>query len=115
MPSSFAERASMSRVLNRSIATVVALFALIAGGVVVLASHASGATTPPWEVGSAKDPDEVGTLALYDSSGHQITSGSVMDSPIAAYIVGSTADSAHPKATAFMYTPKNGTAAGAWP
>jgi hypothetical protein len=87
---------------------------LFAGSAGMLASHAAADTAPPWEVGAAKDVNEVGTLALYNSSGTQVTGGSVTDAPIAAYIVGSQAD-AHPKATAYMYTPKSGTAAGAWP
>jgi hypothetical protein len=88
---------------------------LLAGSAGMLASHAAAASTPPWESGSAKDANEVGTLVLYNSSGAQVTSGSVTSTPIAAYIVGSHADASHQKATAYMYTPKNGTAPGAWP
>ena len=50
------------------------------GGV---AAHA--ATTPPYE----PDPQSVGTISFFNSSGVQITSGSIDDAPIAAYAVGS--------------------------
>jgi hypothetical protein len=104
----------MTRVISRSIAAVGAATLLFSGGATLIASHASASTTPPWEVGATKDVNEVGTLALYTSGGVQVTSGSVTDTPIAAYLVGSKSDTAHPKATAFMYTPHNGTPAGAW-
>jgi hypothetical protein len=105
----------MTRAVTRSIAAVGAATLLFSGGAALVASTASGSTPPPWEVGATKDVNEVGTLALYNSSGTQVTTGSVMDSPTVAYIVGSKADTAHPKATAYMYTPHNGLAPSAWP
>jgi hypothetical protein len=105
----------MTRAASRLVAAMGAAILLFSGGATMMASHAGAATAPPWEVGAAKDTNEVGTVALYNSSGTQVTTGSVMGSPIAAYMVGSKADTAHPKATAYMYTPKFGTAAGAWP
>jgi Bacterial Ig-like domain (group 3) len=105
----------MTRAATRSIAAMGATVLLLSGAATMLASTASAAsTTPPWEVGTAKDPNEVGTLALYNSSGKQVTSGSVLASPIAAYAVGSKADTTHPKATLFMYLPKSGVSASAW-
>jgi hypothetical protein len=60
---------------------VTAAGLLLAGGA---AAHAA-APTPPWE----PDPNGVGTLSFYDSSGALVTSGGLDDSPIAAYAVGS--------------------------
>jgi len=105
----------MTRAVTRSIAALGAATLVFSGAASMIASHASADTTPPWEIGSAKDINEVGTLALYTSTGTQVTSGSVLDSPIAAYMVGSTKDTAHPKATAYLYTPKFSSPAGAWP
>jgi hypothetical protein len=104
----------MTRAVSRSIAAVGAATLLFSGGAAVLASHAGAAAKPKWEVSSAKDPNEVGTLALYNSHGKQVTSGSVTASPIAAYIVGSKSDTKDAKATAYLAEPKKGTPAGAW-
>ena len=45
------------------------------------------AAAPPYE----PDPNAVGALSFYNASGVQITSGSINDRPIAAYVVGSDA------------------------
>jgi hypothetical protein len=104
----------MTLVVRRSIASVGAATLLLSGAAVLAASHASASTTPPWETGSAKDVNEVGTLALFTSNGTQITSGSITGSPIAAYVVGSHADAAHTKATLYAYTPRSGVSPSGW-
>jgi hypothetical protein len=48
-----------------------------------VAAHAT--TTPSWE----PDGNSVGTINFYDSSGNQVTTGSIADSPISLYAVGS--------------------------
>jgi Bacterial Ig-like domain (group 3) len=71
--------------LSSAVAGVSTLVA--SAGIVLLggvAAHA--ATTPPYE----PDPQSVGTISLFNSSGIQITSGSIDDAPIAAYAVGSS-------------------------
>jgi hypothetical protein len=104
----------MTLAVRRSIASVGAATLLLSGAAALSASHASAATTPPWESGSAKDVNEVGTLALFNSAGTQITSGSTTTAPIAAFVVGSAADGSHTKATLYAYTPKTGVPASAW-
>ena len=104
----------MTLAVRRSIASVGAATLLFSGGAVLLAAHAGAATTPPWESSSSQDANEVGTLALYNSSGTQVTSGSITASPIAAYVVGSTADASDTKATLYAYTPKFGVDASGW-
>jgi hypothetical protein len=91
----------MNRLL-RSLGITVAL-TLVAGFLVAaLPSAAFAAYTPPW----GSDPGSVGVLSLYNASGQQIISGSVSDSPIAAYVQGSnTVRSGDTKATLFAYTP----------
>jgi Bacterial Ig-like domain (group 3) len=64
--------------------------AALAAGFVVLATAlspvaANATTQPPWE----PDTNAVGTITFFDSSGTQITSGSITDAPLAAYAVGS--------------------------
>ncbi|HEV7205459.1 MAG TPA: Ig-like domain repeat protein [Jatrophihabitans sp.] len=61
-----------------TIATSAAMLTLGAGA-------ANAATTPPWE----PDASSVGTLSFYDASGNQITSGSTLAAPFAAYVAGS--------------------------
>ena len=100
---------------GRPTALVMVLLALvtITAGVVTRAGSAS-ATAPvtPWEPDSV---NEAGTLSFYDAAGHVITSGSINDDPIAAYVKGSaeirTGDT---KATLYAFTPVNGVAVGAW-
>jgi Bacterial Ig-like domain (group 3) len=104
----------MTLAVRRSIASVGAATLLLSGAAALAASHASAATTPPWESGTAKDVNEVGTLALFTSTGTQITSGSTTTAPIAAFVVGSKADASHTKATLFAYTPKSGVSASKW-
>lgn len=61
-------------------ATAALAGVLLAGG-----NPASAATAPPWE----PDPQSVGTITFYDSSGSVITSGPTDTAPFAAYAVGS--------------------------
>src|ERR1700722_3416373 len=63
----------------------------IAAGVVGFATvltlpAAHAATSPIWE----PDPNAVGTINFYNSSGHQIIGGLISDLPFSAYAVGST-------------------------
>lgn len=62
--------------------------AAVASGVVVGVADVHADTQPPWQSGTAKSPDAVGTITLYNSSGVPVTSGDIGD-PIAAYAVGS--------------------------
>jgi hypothetical protein len=104
----------MTLAVRRSIASVGAATLLLSGAAALAASHASAGTTPPWEIGAAKDGNEVGTLVLLNSAGTQVTSGSINAAPTAAFVVGSAADASHTKATLFAYTPKVGVSASGW-
>ncbi len=73
------------------------------------AAVAGASTTPPWE----PDTAAVGGLTFFDSSGNQITGGS-LDAPFAAYVQGATIRSGDTKATLFAYTPVSSKAPGAW-
>jgi hypothetical protein len=75
-------------------------------------SAASKATTPPpWE----PDPNSVGGLIFYNSSGTVITGGSINASPVAAYVLGtSTIRAGDTKATLFGYLPVKGEPTGDW-
>ena len=75
------------------------------------AEHAT-ATAPSFE----PDPGSVGALSFYNASGVQITSGSVNDSPQAAYYAGSGGGIAagDNKANIVYYTPQDGVATGSW-
>ncbi|MGN6607220.1 MAG: hypothetical protein ACTHMS_09465, partial [Jatrophihabitans sp.] len=70
---------------RRSAATVALAGVGIATGFVLTAGSASAATPVPYE----PDANSYGTISFYDASGNQITSGTITDSPIAAYAVGS--------------------------
>jgi hypothetical protein len=67
---------------------VAAAAVIVVGTGIALSTGASAfatGTTPPYE----PDPQSVGTVTFYDSSGNAITSGSINDTPMAAYAVGS--------------------------
>ncbi len=87
-----------------------ALGSLAAAGLAGAALLVTGAavhagTIPPWE----PDRNSVGGLLFFDSSGNQITGGSINDDPIAAYVQGtSTIRSGDTKATLYGYLPKSG-------
>jgi len=100
--------------------TTVALGALlvIAGSVGAGASSALATTPtpPPWQVPTQTDPNEVGTLSLYDSLGNVVTSGNIADLPVSAFQLGSGAGRpGDTKATLFAATPAFGLPPGAWP
>jgi hypothetical protein len=87
--------------------TVVASTVFFFGG-----GKAFATTTPPWEPDAA---NEVGTIALYDSSGTQISGGSTQDSPISSYAVASAAGrTGDTKATLFLCTPQVGVNPANW-
>jgi hypothetical protein len=113
----------MNCILRRSLrvtATAAVGFMLVSStalaiGVIVApasSSAASNATTPPpWE----PDPNSVGGLIFYNSAGTAITSGSVNSSPVAAYVLGTSAIRAgDTKATLFGYLPVKGLVPGDW-
>ena len=72
------------RISLRSTAARAGVLAL-AGGIVAFPAGVAQAVTPGW----TPDPNAVGGLYFYDSSGHQITGGSINDSPLASYYVAS--------------------------
>jgi hypothetical protein len=94
----------------RSIAGGVAALIVAGGLAVIAAGPASAATAPPWQ----PESNAVGTLTLFDASGNPITSGNITDSPIAAWVQGSTADTSQTKATLYGATPVLGTNPGLW-
>jgi hypothetical protein len=96
----------------KSAVTVAALVAA-AGGAVLLTAGAAQAATPPW-VGT--DSNEIGGLEFFNSAGVQITGGNLSDSPLAAYIVGTSAtrSTGDVKATLYGYLPNPSAAPGAW-
>jgi hypothetical protein len=92
----------VNKPLRRSAVALLGSVA-IAAGALSLAGSATAATTPPW-VG--QDPNAVGGLAFFNASGAQITGGKLTDSPLAAYVVGTTALRAGDKvATLYGYLP----------
>jgi hypothetical protein len=102
----------MKKSFRRSLA-VLAVTAAASGSLVVgLAGTASAAGNPPWEPVGGPD---VGSLSFYNSTGQQITGGNLTDSPIAAYVQGSTAlHSGDTTATLFGILPVNGVPVGQW-
>lgn len=98
----------LSRLLAATVVTVVAAGSLSA----VFAGSAFASGNPPWE--PLTNPPEAGGLLFFNSSGTQITSGTV-NQPLAAYVVGTgtlrTGDSV---ATLEAYTPVDGIPAGEW-
>jgi hypothetical protein len=86
--------------------------AVVACGVLLTVPGVANATTaPPWE----PDSNSVGGLLFFNSSGQQITGGSVNDSPLAAYVEGTnTVRAGDTKATLFGYLPVNGQVPGQW-
>jgi hypothetical protein len=94
------------------------LKALAAGAgataVVAAASGAAVAAAPPWQ-SPATDPNNVGTVAFFDASGNQITSGSTLTSLGSfAETSGLAALSGNHKALLYAYTPNPSLAPGAW-
>jgi len=95
--------------LRRALASASVL--AIAGGVLAAtASIANAATTPPWE----PDPNAVGSLTLYNSSGQVVTGGSDL-THLFDYAEASTADGAAGiKATLYFGAPTPGENPGLW-
>jgi len=92
--------------------TLLALLWAIAGiATFGWAGPASAAGTPPWE----PDPSSVGGLLFFNAAGQQITGGNLTDSPIAAYVEGTTTvRSGDTVATLYGYLPINGQQPSAW-
>jgi Big-like domain-containing protein len=85
----------------------VAAGSLIAG----FAGSASAAGAPPWEPNASS----VGGLTFFNAAGQQITGGNLTDSPIAAYVEGtSTIRAGDTKATLYGYLPVDGETPGQW-
>jgi hypothetical protein len=110
---------TLRRTLNATATAAVAAMlvgstALAIGMLVAPASSAAASNTttpPPWE----PDPNSVGALIFYNSSGTVITGGSVNASPVAAYVLGtSTIRAGDTKATLFGYLPVKGQVPGEW-
>ena len=96
--------------------TLFASLLLLGGSVLSsvswLGSAPAGASSaPPWE----PDPDSVGGLVFYNSSGQVVTGGNITDSPIAAYVQGSsTVRTGDTVATLYGYLPVNGQPTSEW-
>ncbi len=90
----------------------VGVLALVSGIFTVgLAGTASAAGNPPWE----PDPSSVGGLAFFNAAGQQVTGGNLTDSPIAAYVEGSsTVRSGDTVATLYGYLPVKGQLPTQW-
>ena len=97
--------------------TLLVLALLAAGGTAFAglaaldATPAGAVTVPPWE----PDPGSVGGLTFYNSSGAVITGGNLIDSPVAAYVEGtSTVRTGDSVATLYGYLPVNGQTTSEW-
>ena len=108
----------MKSFLRRSVSASLAVI-MSAGtiGVVVVTSNvlsatsSAAATAPPWE----PDASSVGGLVFYDASGNIITGGNVTDSPIAAYVAGTTViRGGDTKATLSGFLPVKNVSPGSW-
>jgi hypothetical protein len=105
---------------GRRCAAALAAGALLAGGGLLTAAPALATTTGNGgvTVGWQPDANDLGSLTFYDAAGHQITSGSLNDSPMAAYYVSNanaTNFGANPTSGSLAFTtPVNGTNSGAW-
>jgi hypothetical protein len=96
---------------HRRLAAAVGALAVSGGAVLAFAGTASADTTPGWET----DPNAIGTITFYTSSGTVITGGSLTDSPVAAYAVASHAGRpGDTKASLYAYTPQEGVNPAAW-
>jgi Bacterial Ig-like domain (group 3) len=95
--------------LRRAIASASVL--AVAGGVLAASALvAYAATTPPWE----PDPNALGSLTLYNSSGQVVTGGSNL-AHLFDYAEASTPDAANgTKATLYFAQPTPGEATGIW-
>jgi hypothetical protein len=83
----------------------------IVSGMLIGGMASASAAAPSFE----PDPSASGTVALYNAAGVQITSGSVNDSPLAAYYVASGTGFAGDTAANIAYaTPQDGVPTGSW-
>jgi Bacterial Ig-like domain (group 3) len=96
----------------RSTAARAGVLAL-AGGIVAFTAGIAQAVTPGW----VPDPNAAGGLYFYNAAGHQITSGTINDSPLAAYYVasGGGINSGNNKAFQAFSTPVQGSNSATWP
>jgi hypothetical protein len=109
---------ALLRTLTATAAAVLGTMLVASTALAVGASAASGAspatspaTAPPWE----PDPDSVGALIFYNSSGQVVTGGSTTESPVAAYVEGTkTLRSGDTKVSLFGYLPVKGQTTGEW-
>jgi hypothetical protein len=97
---------------RRLVSTLLAT--TLAAGAGWIAAAPALAAAPPWQ-SPATDPHNVGTLAFYDASGNQITTGSDLTS-LGKYAkaTGLTPLPGNAKAIIFAYTPNAGLPPGAW-
>ncbi len=93
---------------TRRVSRTALVLAVLAGGgtmfagLALEATPAGAVTVPPWE----PDPGSVGGLIFYNASGSVITGGSLTDSPLAAYVEGtSTVRAGDSVATLYGYLP----------
>jgi hypothetical protein len=70
--------------IRRSAAIAGLAGVAMAAGLTLVGAQSAFAATPPYE----PDPQSFGTLAFFDASGNQITTGSINNAPMAAYVVG---------------------------
>ena len=70
---------------HSKVATTLAAAVAATAGLLLAVAPAASAAAPPYEPVAGS----TGTIAFYDASGNQVTSGSINDSPIAAYAVAS--------------------------
>src|SRR5450755_2707679 len=104
------KRTKMKATLRKALTGVGTL--ALAGGALVATTGTALATPPP-----PYFPDAGATLGgidFFNASGVQITSGSTTTSPFAGFAVAQTAPGGGTKATAFIYTPLNGSPPGSW-
>ncbi len=102
----------MRTTLRRAVVGASAL-AIVGSALALGAGVAQAAVTPGW----TPDANAVGGLSFYDAAGHQITSGSITDSPMASYYVGSGGgiNSGNNKAFQAFSTPVQGANSATWP
>jgi hypothetical protein len=105
----FASKAAMTALVT---ALLVGGSTLATGMLAVFdATPAAALTVPPWE----PDPDSVGGLLFFNASGQQITGGTNSDSPLAAYVEGtSTVRAGDTVATLYGYLPISGESTSEW-
>src|SRR6478672_4216112 len=101
-----------------AISLATAAVAAACGGVLLAGADVASAqgTPPPWAPGGVnQDPNAVGGLAFFDSSGNVVTSGSTLTAPFAKYTAGLvTPRAGDTKATLFFYVPQVGLTPDAW-